>query len=68
MSASRIYLVTVGGTDRLVRAAHPATALMRVARDLAKVQVVTQDHIVDCVKDGVEVEDAKPEQRQIAGT
>lgn len=53
---TRIYLVTIGSTDRLVRAASPAAALMHVARDLAEVRVATQDDIVDCITDGVTVE------------
>ncbi len=65
MSTSRIYLVTVSGADRLVRATHPATALMHVAKDIAKVQVASQQHIFDCAKDGVEIENATPEQQRL---
>lgn len=50
---TRIYLVTIGATDRLVRAAHPASALMHVARDIAKVCVADQDDLVSCRINGI---------------
>jgi hypothetical protein len=46
-AGTRIYLVTIGAADRLVRASHPATALMHVARDIAKVKVASQEDIVE---------------------
>lgn len=52
----RIYVVTIGATDRLVRASHPSHALQHVARDIAKVKVASQDELIDCLKDGIEVE------------
>jgi hypothetical protein len=64
----RIYRVTVGENDRLVRATHPATALMHVARDIAKVRVASQDDLVECFGDGIQVEDIKAEQMQIGPT
>ena len=67
-TASRIYLVTIGESDRLIRATHPAKALMHVARDIAKVNVATQQDLVDCLADGVKVEDAKPEQQELPTT
>lgn len=56
----RIYLVTIGESDRLVKASHPAAALMHVARHIASVRVATQTDLIDCLTDGVEVEDAAP--------
>lgn len=58
MSApTRIYLVTIGGSDRLVRAAHPSQALMHVARDIAAVKVASQNDLIDCLADGIKVEE-----------
>lgn len=57
-AAQRIYLIRVGDSDRLVRASHPAQALPHVARDIATVKVASQDDLVQCVADGVKVEDA----------
>lgn len=55
---TRIYIATIGETDRLVRAAHPAQALKHVAVDLIRVRVATQQDLVDCLNDGIKVEDA----------
>ena len=63
MATTRIYLVTVGATDRLVRASHPANALMHVARDIAKVKVASQDELIQCLADAVDVENIKAEQQ-----
>lgn len=60
-TASRVYLVTIGEADRLVRATHPATALMHVARDIATVKVPSQQELIDCIADGVKVEYAGAE-------
>ena len=57
-TATRIYLVTIGDSDRLVRATHPAQALMHVARDIASVAVASQDDLVNCIADGISVESA----------
>lgn len=65
MSATRIYIVTIGENDRLVRASHPSTALHHVARDIAMVRVATQQDLVDCLADGIQVEDIGPEQQQL---
>lgn len=62
---NRIYLVTIGKSDRLVRATHPATALMHVARNIAKVRVASQDDLVQCLADGIQVETVKAEQMQL---
>jgi hypothetical protein len=65
MAITRIYIVTVGETDRLVRAAHPANALMHVARDIASVRVAGQQDLIDCLEDGIKVEDIKAEQQEL---
>lgn len=64
-AATRIYLVTLGGTDRLVRATHPSHALMHVARDLAQVRVAGQEELVARVGAGIRVEDIKAEQQEL---
>lgn len=64
MAATRIYIVTIGENDRLVRAGHPSTALSHVARDIASVRVATQDDLLQCLQDGIKVEDIKAEQGQ----
>lgn len=66
MAAQRIYIVTIGERDRLVRASHPSTALQHVARDIAMVRVASQDDLVDCLKDGIEVETISGEQQELA--
>lgn len=53
---TRIYRITIGDTDRLVRAASQDQALMHVARDIARVVVASQDDLVECLTDGVKVE------------
>jgi hypothetical protein len=68
MTATRIYRVTVGENDRLIRAAHPSNALMFVARDLAKVRVASQADLVECLSDDIKIEDAKPEQTELPTT
>lgn len=57
---TRIYLVSRKGVDhaRLIRAATQAQALRHVALDEYMVDVATQDQLVDCVSEGVHVEDA----------
>lgn len=64
----RIYRITIGDADRLVRATHPATALMFVARDIARVRVASQADIVECMSDDIKVEDVGPEQQQLPTT
>jgi hypothetical protein len=58
---TRIYLITIGDKKRLVRAAHPASALMFVARDIAAVSVATQNDLIDSLAQGIKVESAKDE-------
>jgi hypothetical protein len=60
-TATRIYIVTIGECDRLVRASHPNAALMHVVRDIAAVGVASQDELVDCLADGIKVENIKEE-------
>jgi len=60
-TTARIYRITIGETDRLIRATHPSQALTFVAKDIAKVTVATQQDLIDCLTDGVKVEDAKAE-------
>ena len=57
-TAQRIYLVTIGANDRLVRASSQSQALYHVARDIASVKVATQDMLVSCMENGVKVESA----------
>lgn len=61
-TSTRIYIVTVGESDRLVRASHPSTALQHVARDIARVRVASQDDLVQCLADGIAVESITAEQ------
>jgi hypothetical protein len=65
MAAQRIYVVAIGQTKRLVRASHPGTALLHVARDLAKVEVAKQEELVTLLAAGTKVEDVKAEQSEI---
>jgi len=60
-TTARIYRITIGETDRLIRATHPSQALTFVAKDIAKVTVATQQDLIDCLTDGIKVEDAKAE-------
>jgi hypothetical protein len=62
---TRVYRITIGDNDRLVRASHPSQALMHVARDIASVCVASQQDLIDCLADGIQVEDIKPEQREL---
>lgn len=65
---TRIYIVRVEGQKpRLVRAGHPSNAFQHVVRNLAKVEVATQDDLVKAVAEGIKVEDVKPEQGVIGG-
>jgi len=65
-TTTRIYLVTIEQTDRLVRAAHPSQALMHVARGIATVKVASQDDLVARVAAGIKVEtmDAEAEAQE----
>lgn len=65
---TRVYLVTIGENDRLVRATHPSHALMHVARDIAHVKVAGQQDLIDCLQDGIEVESINAEQQELPTT
>jgi hypothetical protein len=60
-TSTRIYKVG----DRLVRAAHPSTALMHVARETHPVRVATQDDLEDLLAKGVKVETVRHEQAEL---
>ena len=55
---SRIYIVGYGQEVRLVRANTRAQALIHVAQGIIKVQVPTQDELVNLVTKGKSVESA----------
>jgi hypothetical protein len=55
---SRIYIVGYGQETRLVRANTRAQALNHVAQGIIKVQVPTQDELVNMVIKGASVETA----------
>lgn len=61
---TRIYAVTINATTRLVRAAHPAQALMHVARDIAQVKVAGQDDLLG--RQAADVEDVKASEGEAA--
>lgn len=63
---TRIYIVTIDKTDRLVRATHPSHALMHVARDIAAVKVASQDALLQCFESGIKVETIAQEQTEPA--
>lgn len=55
-ASTRIYCVSDGNRDRLVRATHPSHALTHVARDTFKVRVATQGDLETLLPAGVKVE------------
>lgn len=54
---TRLYRATIGENDRLVRAASPAQVYSYIARELIKVRVASQTDLVECLSDGIKVED-----------
>lgn len=71
MATERIYCVK-GKPDengkreeRLVRASHPSTAQMHVARDTYEVGVATQNDLERLLSQGIKVENIKAEQQQL---
>lgn len=64
-AATRIYTVSDGQRDRLVRATHPSHALMHVARGALTVRVATQTDLETLLPSGVEVETIKHEQQEL---
>lgn len=71
MSTERIYCIKgkpddIGRrTKRLVRAGHPSTALMHVARDSYEVAVASQNDLEELLGQGVKVENIKAEQGEL---
>lgn len=61
---TRIYTVAdnATGKQRLVRATHPAPALLHVARGAFAVRVATQEDLEQLLPAGVQVEAIKAEQ------
>lgn len=59
---TRIYTVSDGNTDRLVRSASRAGALAHVARSTFKTRVATQEDLETLLTSGVKVEDATAQQ------
>lgn len=55
---TRIHLVTVGDTKRLVKAVSKNAAIRHVAQGLMTVRVASQDDIVEALSKGVPVETA----------
>lgn len=55
---SRIYIVGYGQETRFVRANTRAQALNHVAQGIIKVQVPTQDQLIDLISKGGSVETA----------
>ena len=59
---TRIYHVTDGLKDHLVRASTRAQALGHVARNTLKVELASQDALVHLIQQGTEIEEAGAEQ------
>lgn len=57
----RIYLVNGSGAARLVKATNAAQALRHVTRDEYRAKVASQDDLVACLADGLEIEHATQE-------
>lgn len=57
-TATRVYLVSCGTMERLVRASHPSVALTHVARDTFVVAVPSQDDLIRCIRAGADIETA----------
>ena len=67
MATQRIYLIgTPDNKIRLVKAGVRSQALSHVANSMLTVRVASQDDLVDALKSGVAVENAKaPEQQEL---
>lgn len=55
---TRVYVVTVGKEERMVRAANQAAALRYVASQTMTVKVPSQNELIELVKASVEIEEA----------
>lgn len=64
-AATRIYTVSDGNTDRLVRATHPSHALTHVARSAYTVRVATQADLETLLLSGAKVEELRAEQQEL---
>lgn len=58
---TRIHLVTIGDSKRLVKAATKNAAIRHVAQGLMTVRVASQEDLVETLKSGVPVETAGAE-------
>lgn len=58
---TRIYHVNVEDVQYLVRATHPSAALMHVARNISSTRVASQDDLVQCLSEGIKIENAREE-------
>lgn len=72
-TSTRIYVVTDTTTEgarmqRLVRATHPSTALMHVARAAFGVRVASQEDLEELLGAGVKVETVRHEQAELPTT
>jgi len=61
---SRIYIVGYGQETRLIRANTRAQALNHVAQGIIKVQIPTQDQLVDLISKGGSVETALRQEQE----
>lgn len=61
---SRIYIVGYGQETRLIRANNRAQALNHVAQGVIKVQVPTQDQLIDLISKGGSVETALRQEQE----
>jgi len=61
---SRIYIVGYGQETRLIRANNRAQALNHVAQGIIKVQIPTQDQLVDLISKGGSVETALRQEQE----
>lgn len=61
---TRIYFITDGTRNRLIRAANQAQAMSHAARTLFRVRVASQDDLVASLSAGARVEDTQNEEHQ----
>jgi hypothetical protein len=59
---TRIHMVCTQDRTRLVRAATKNAAIRHVAKDIISATVASQNDLVALLSEGVEVEDASPEE------